>query len=30
MFGSAPKSNLYVDVHHLTSDGYQTFNYNMR
>ncbi|MGD0738240.1 MAG: TonB-dependent receptor [Terracidiphilus sp.] len=30
MFGSAPKSNLYVDVHHMTSDGYQTFNYNLR
>ncbi len=30
MFGRAPKSNLYIDVHHLTSDGYQTFNYNLR
>jgi iron complex outermembrane receptor protein len=30
LFGSAPKSNLFVDVHHMTSDGYQTFNYNMR
>ena len=30
LFGSAPKSNLYVDVHHMSSDGYQTFNYNLR
>jgi iron complex outermembrane recepter protein len=30
LFGGAPKSNLFVDVHHMTSDGYQTFNYNMR
>ena len=30
MFGGAPKSNLYVDVHHMTSDGYQTYNYNLR
>ena len=29
-FGTPAKSNLYIDVHHMTSDGYQTFNYNMR
>jgi iron complex outermembrane recepter protein len=29
-FGSPKKSNLFVDVHHLTSDGYQTFNFNTR
>ena len=30
LFGGPAKSNLFVDWHRLTSDGYQTFNYNMR
>jgi iron complex outermembrane receptor protein len=30
LFGSPAKSNLFVDVHHMTSDGYQTFNFNSR
>jgi iron complex outermembrane receptor protein len=30
LFGGPKKSNLFVDVHHMTSDGYQTFNYNLR
>jgi iron complex outermembrane receptor protein len=30
LFGGAPKSNVWVDVHHMTSNGYQTFNYNQR
>jgi iron complex outermembrane recepter protein len=30
VFGSSKKSNLFVDVHHMESDGYQTFNYNSR
>jgi iron complex outermembrane recepter protein len=30
LFGMPKKSNLFVDVHHMTSDGYQTFNYNLR
>ncbi|MGA7110679.1 MAG: TonB-dependent receptor [Terracidiphilus sp.] len=30
LFGSPAKSNLFVDWHRMTSDGYQTFNYNMR
>jgi iron complex outermembrane recepter protein len=30
LFGDAPKSNLFVDVHHMSSDGYQSFNYNIR
>ena len=30
LFGSAKKSNLFADWHRMTSDGYQTFNYNMR
>jgi iron complex outermembrane receptor protein len=30
LFGGAKKSNLFVDVHHMSSDGYQTFNYNTR
>ncbi len=30
LFGGPKKSNLYVDVHHMTSDGYQTFNFNLR
>jgi iron complex outermembrane receptor protein len=28
--GQARKSNVLVDVHHLTSDGYQTFNFQTR
>jgi iron complex outermembrane receptor protein len=28
--GRAKKSNLFIDVHHLTSDGFQTFNYQQR
>ncbi len=30
LFGSPKKSNLFIDVHHMTSDGYQSFNYNTR
>ncbi len=30
IFGGPARSNLYVDVHRMTSDGYQTFNYQMR
>jgi iron complex outermembrane receptor protein len=30
LFGSPKKSNLFVDVHRMTSDGYQSFNYNER
>lgn len=30
LFGNAPKSNLYVDVQHYLSDGYQSFNDNLR
>jgi iron complex outermembrane receptor protein len=30
LFGHPAKSNLFVDWHRMTSDGYQTFNYNMR
>jgi iron complex outermembrane receptor protein len=30
LFGGAPRSNFYVDVHHMSSDGYQSFNYNLR
>ena len=30
LFGGPAKSNLFVDVHHMTSDGYQTFNFNTR
>jgi iron complex outermembrane receptor protein len=30
IFGTPKKSNLFVDVHHMTSDGYQTFNFNTR
>jgi iron complex outermembrane recepter protein len=30
LFGSPAKSNLYADVHHFSSDGYQSFNYNLR
>jgi iron complex outermembrane recepter protein len=29
-FGPGRKSNVLVDVHHLTSDGYETFNYQTR
>jgi iron complex outermembrane recepter protein len=29
-FGGAPKSNLWADVHQMTSNGYQSFNYNQR
>jgi iron complex outermembrane receptor protein len=29
-FGHGHKFNVMVDVHHMTSDGYQTFNYNRR
>jgi iron complex outermembrane recepter protein len=29
-FGGPKKSNLFIDAHHMTSDGYQTFNYNAR
>jgi len=28
--GRARRSNLFIDVHHFTSDGYQTFNYQVR
>lgn len=30
LFGGPPKSNLFIDWHRMTSDGYQTFNFNMR
>ncbi|MGO9637725.1 MAG: carboxypeptidase regulatory-like domain-containing protein, partial [Terracidiphilus sp.] len=30
LFGRPKKSNLFVDVHHMSSDGYQTFNYQQR
>jgi len=30
LFGSPKKSNLFADWHHMTSDGYQTFNFNTR
>jgi iron complex outermembrane recepter protein len=30
LFHTAPKSNMFVDVHHFSSDGYQSFNYNLR
>lgn len=29
-FGRAAKSNLFIDVHRLNSDGYQTFNFDER
>ncbi len=29
-FGGPKKSNLFIDVHHMSSDGYQTFNWNTR
>jgi iron complex outermembrane receptor protein len=30
LFGGAKRSNVFVDVHHMSSDGYQSFNYNLR
>jgi iron complex outermembrane receptor protein len=30
LFGGSKKSNLFADVHYLSSDGYQSFNYNLR
>lgn len=30
IFGGAPRSNLFIDVHHMSSDGYQTYNFNTR
>ena len=30
LFGSPAKSNLFIDWHNMTSDGYQTFNFNTR
>jgi len=30
LFGSPAKSNLFIDVHRMTSDGYQSFNNQMR
>ena len=30
LFRGPKRSNLFVDVHHMTSDGYQSFNYNLR
>jgi iron complex outermembrane receptor protein len=30
LFGSPAKSNLFIDVHHMTSDGYQTYNFQAR
>jgi iron complex outermembrane receptor protein len=30
LFGSPKKSNLFVDWHRMTSDGYQSFNFNQR
>jgi iron complex outermembrane receptor protein len=30
IFGGDKKSNLFVDVHHMSSDGYQSFNFNLR
>ena len=30
LFGGQKKSNLFADWHRMTSDGYQTFNFNMR
>jgi iron complex outermembrane receptor protein len=30
LFGGPKKSNLFIDVHHMSSDGYQSFNYNLR
>jgi iron complex outermembrane receptor protein len=30
LFGGPKKSNLFIDVHHMSSDGYQSFNFNRR
>jgi iron complex outermembrane receptor protein len=30
LFGGPKRSNLFIDVHHMSSDGYQSFNYNLR
>jgi iron complex outermembrane receptor protein len=30
LFGGQKRSNLFIDVHHMSSDGYQTFNFNTR
>jgi len=30
LFGSPKRSNLFIDVHHMNSDGYQSFNFNRR
>ncbi len=30
IFGGAAKSNIFVDWHHMSSDGYQSYNYNLR
>lgn len=30
MFGWPAKSNVFIDVHNMTSDGYQTYNFNTR
>jgi iron complex outermembrane recepter protein len=30
LFGSPARSNMFIDVHHMSSDGYQTFNQNIR
>ena len=30
LFGGSKRSNLFVDVHRMSSDGYQTFNYDSR
>ncbi|MFZ1086710.1 MAG: TonB-dependent receptor [Terracidiphilus sp.] len=30
IFRGPKKSNLFIDYHHMSSDGYQTFNYNRR
>ncbi len=29
-FGGPRKSNVFIDVHHMSSDGYQTYNFNTR
>ncbi len=30
ILGSSKKSNLFIDYHHMSSDGYQSYNYNRR
>lgn len=30
VFGGPKRSNLFIDFHHMSSDGYQTFNFNTR